>query len=118
MDAGLPCLVGKCAADTARKRLASSEDLHPLERADLELDALGCQGPQADPFDRSLMWDGCPAKAALRRHDIEDAVTLRGLAAMAPLAGWPAGYTARTVETWITIEAEKAALREERAARG
>lgn len=85
---GLPCLVNKCAAD--------------------------CSGPQADPWDPALMWSECPGKAAFKRHDIEGALTVRGMSTMAPLTDWPHGYAAWVVETWSTIEAEKQALRETR----
>ena len=103
----LPCIAGECAADNARKRLASGVALCDIERADLEVDAAGCMGPQADPFDRSLTWDECPAKAAHKRSDIEGALMLRGLASMAPLQDWPRGYTARVVEAWVAIEAAR-----------
>lgn len=84
---GLPCLIDKCEAD--------------------------CSGPQADPWDKSLVWDGCPGKAAHRRHDIEGALTVRGLHALGltqsadTLAAW-------VVDVWAMIEAEKATLREAR----
>ena len=85
---GLPCIVGKCAAD--------------------------CKGPQADPWDKTLMWDECPGKAAFKRADIDAALTVKGLAAMGPLSDWPHGYASHVVETWAAIDAEKAALRAER----
>lgn len=107
----LPCLAGECDADNARARLASGETFGPVERADLELAALGCQGPQRDPWDASLTWDGCPAKVAMRRPDIDAALTVRGLSSMAPLSDWPHGYASHVVETWAAIESEKAAFR-------
>lgn len=88
--------------------------LDALERADLEAAAVGCDGEQPDPWEPSAMWQGCPAKAALARDDIEAAMMMRGLAAMSPLAGWPAGIASRVVETWSCIEGERAALRDAR----
>lgn len=111
---GLPCLAGKCAADNARKRLASGAPLPDVERADLEVDAAGCDGEQPDPWDRDAKWPTCPAKAAYARDDIDAALTMRGLAAMSPLANWPIGIAARVVETWACIEGERNALREAR----
>lgn len=105
----LPCLAGDCDADNARARLASGETFGAVERADLELAALGCQGPQRDPW--GVTWDGCPGKLAMRRPDIDAALTVRGLSSMAPLSDWPHGYASHVVETWAAIEAERAALR-------
>lgn len=106
----LPCLAGECDADNARARLASGETFGPVERADLELAALGCQGLQRDPWDAALTWDGCPGKLAMRRPDIDAALTVRGLSSMAPLSDWPHGYASHVVETWAAIEAERNAL--------
>ena len=108
----LPCLAGRGDADNARARLASGEVVGAVERADLELAALGCVGPQRDPWDAELMWPGCPGKVAMRRPDIDAALTVRGLSTMAPLSDWPHGYAAHVVETWAAVEAEKAALRQ------
>ena len=84
-----------------------------MERLDLVEASTGCDGEQPDPWEPSVMWQGCPAKAALARDDIEAAMMMRGLAAMSPLAGWPAGIASRVVETWSCIEGERAALRDE-----
>lgn len=110
---GLPCLAGKCAADNARKRLASGAAISDAERLDLEDEARGCDGEQPDPWDRSVKWPACPAKVAYARDDIDAALTLRGLATMSPLAGWPAGIASRVVDTWACIEGERNALRAE-----
>lgn len=74
--------------------------------------AEGCRGPQPDPWDKALTWPECPAKAVARRADITDALTLKTLAGMSPLADWPSGYVARHVEIWRMIDNERAALRE------
>lgn len=106
--AGLHCLTRMgCPADTARKRLASDERIADVERSSLEIEARGCQGPQADPWDKSVTWDGCPAKAAPKHRDVMDTMNVKALASMSPLAGWPRGYSARIVEVWSEIEREK-----------
>lgn len=112
----LPCLSrnefgeSKCAADAARERIAKGGDMTDVQRGDLDLAAKGCSGPQPDPFDKSLTWNGCPAKAVAQRPDIDGAVTLRALASMAPLRDFPDGYNARVVDTWSAIESERAKL--------
>lgn len=110
---GLPCIVGKCAADNARKRLASGDDLHPLERDDCEAAATGCDGEQPDPWNKKLRWKGCPAKAAFARPDIDSALTVRGLAAISPLEGWPRIYVPRVVEILSLISHEERLMRAE-----
>ncbi len=113
----MPCLAGKCAADNARARLASGAKLQPLERADLEAAATGCDGEQPDPWNATLKWQGCPAKRAMEHPDIDAALTLRGLSKMATLANWPRCANGRVVEVWTMIDAERAALQTEREAR-
>lgn len=84
---GLPCIVNKCAAN--------------------------CSGPQPDPWDRALVWDECPGKAAFSRPDIDGALTVRGLHSLGlpqssdTLAAW-------VIDVWAMIESEKQALREAR----
>ncbi len=107
--AGLHCLTRLgCPAERARTRLASVEAIDAVERSSLEIEARGCQGPQVDPFDSAVTWDGCPAKAAPAQRDVAAAMTVKALASMSPLAGWPRGYTARIVETWSEIERARA----------
>lgn len=91
----------------------ASGDFKPHERADLEASAATCGGRTRDPFDASLFWEGCPAKLAYQHPDVVDAVTLRGLSRLAPLADFPRGYAARVVDTWMMLDAEEAALRAE-----
>lgn len=81
---GLPCLDGRCAA---QEHCEASE--------------------QADPFEGSLRWQGCPGKRALERRDIRQALTLRSAAAMAPLEGWPSRYTAGPAMTWMQMTADR-----------
>lgn len=109
----LPCLAGMCAADNARARLASGEALSEMQRDELQVDARGCVGPQKDPW--GVEWPGCPAKCAMQRPDIDAALTLRGLSKMATLANWPRCANGRVVEVWTMIDAERAALQQERA---
>lgn len=81
---GLPCLADKCAA------------LEHCEAVE-----------QADPFDGSLKWRGCPGKRAFERRDIRQALFLGNLAAMSPLEGWPVRYTAGPVLTWMQIRSDR-----------
>lgn len=108
-------MVGKCAADNARARLASGETLSEVQREELEIDARGCVGEQRDAW--GVTWPGCPAKCAMERPDIDAALTLRGLSKMATLANWPRCANGRVVEVWTMIDAERAALQAEREAR-
>ena len=110
-------MAGTCAADNARSRLADGV-ANEHERTDLEIIARGCDGETPDPWTKSLMWAGCPAKLAMQRDDIDAALTLRGLSTMAPLADWPHGYNARVVEVWTTIEAERRAFDQARRGNG
>lgn len=82
--------------------------MNATERADLEIAARGCLGSQPDPWVRDLRWDGCPAKAAMRHPDVDAALTLKGLAAVSPIAGWPDSITGRVVETIAAINGERA----------
>ena len=88
------------------------------ERTDLEIIARGCDGETVDPWTPSLKWAGCPGKLALRRDDIDAALTLRGLSTMAPLTDWPHGYSARVVEVWTLVESERRAFDEARRGNG
>ena len=81
---GLPCMDGRCAAE---EHCEASE--------------------QVDPFDAALKWRGCPAKRALARRDIQQALLLRSASAMGPLDGWPHRYTAGPAMTWMTITADR-----------
>lgn len=99
----------------ARTRLASGDDLTLLERGDLEVAARGCDGEQPDPWDRVIKWDGCPAKSAMARADIQAAIALRGLASMSALHDWPGAYAGCPVETWMTIEVARGDLAAARA---
>jgi hypothetical protein len=78
---GLPCIIGKCAAD-------------------------GCaQTPSPDPWEGAkLTWRGCPAVVAMDDADVQDAMLVRGLSKLSPLSDWPDGYTGRIVMTWAEIE--------------
>lgn len=82
-----------------------------MERVDLEIAARGCVGPQRDPWDGGLVWDECPAKAAMKHPDVDAAMTVKGLAAVSPIAGWPDSISGRVVETIAAIDGERAALR-------
>lgn len=82
-----------------------------MERADLEIAARGCTGSQSDPWDAGLVWPECPAKAAMKHPDIDAALTVKGLATVSPIAGWPDSITGRVVETIAAIDAERADFR-------
>jgi hypothetical protein len=110
-------LANTCAADNARVRLAEGVT-NEHERTDLEIIARGCDGETVDPWTPSLMWPGCPGKLAMRRDDIDAALTLRGLSTMAPLTDWPHGYSARVVEVWTLVESERRAFDEARRGNG
>jgi hypothetical protein len=81
---GLPCLEGRCAT---QEHCETNE--------------------QTDPYEPELKWRGCPAKRTMERHDIRQALLLRGSAAMAPLDGWPVKYTAGPAMTWMQIQADR-----------
>lgn len=84
-----------------------------MERVDLEAAAIGCDGEQPDPWTKELKWNGCPAKAAWARPDIGSALTVRGLAAISPLEGWPRIYVPRVVDILSLISQEERAMRAE-----
>lgn len=99
---GLPCLAGKCSALDAQRRLAG--EVPEWERASLEMIASACGGETPDPFDRDLIWKGCPGQEAYRHPDVADALMVRGLGTMSPIANWPRGIAARVTDTMIAIE--------------
>lgn len=98
----LPCLAGKCGALDAQRKLAGV--VPERERAALEMIAGACGGDTPDPFDRELIWKGCPGQEAYQHPDIADALMVRGLGTMNPIAGWPRGIAARVTDTMLAIE--------------
>lgn len=85
-----------------------------MERDSLEIEARGCQGPQPDPWDKSLTWPECPVQATFKRHDIDDYLLVKSLAAMSPLKDWPDGYAAHVADTWAMVDHERALMRDQR----
>jgi len=98
----LPCLVGKCGALDAQRKLAGV--VPERERAALEMIAGACGGETPDPFEPSMKWKGCPGQEAYRHPDVVDALMVRGLGTMNPIAGWPRGIAARVTDTMLAIE--------------
>lgn len=108
MTLGLHCLTEKgCPGEVAREALASDRTISDVERSSLAEEAKVCVGPQPDPFDVSLTWSGCPGREAFKHRDVADTLTVKAIASMVPLAGWPERYAARILETWSDIEAER-----------
>lgn len=82
---GLPCLAGECATP---EHCASEE--------------------QADPWDRTVKWRGCPGKGAFARPEIKAALMLRALSAIGPVS--PERYTHAVTATLLGIKAARAEM--------
>lgn len=109
---GLHCLTEKgCPGEAAREALASGKSISEVERSSLVIEAKVCTGAQSDPWDKELMWSGCPGREAYKHRDVADTLSIKTLAAMGPLSGWPERYAARIPQTWADIEGERAAGR-------
>lgn len=85
MAIGLPCLAGQCATP---------------DHCETEA--------QADPWDRTLQWRGCPGKRAFQRPEVKAALLLCAMSSLGPIS--PERYTCAVTATALQIKVHRAEM--------